>query len=166
MSRRKTPRLYGIGCVFQFPGARILDGRRKPDRPRFVGLVRPCLTKKGYVLCPFVRRAFIFRTVIPEVFKSPERAWEWITHHATGWTYGEHQTIMTPLTDPILRNRKRWRMLKDFQFRRVFGQLVLAGICALWTSASPSITLLVKIGGIGLLISAVIDILEIWKRYF
>lgn len=163
--KRKTERLRGIACKFNFPGAIILDARLKSDRPKFVGVVRPAFTKKGYVLCPFVQKAFIFRTVIPKEFKSPDRAWEWLTHHTTGWTYGEHQTSTTPLLNSVLRSRRRWRILTDFQIRRALGQVVLAAICALWAPESINLKILAKISVVGLLISAAIDTLEICRRY-
>lgn len=166
MSRRKTPRLYGIGCKFAFPGAIILDGRLKPDRPRVVGVVRWCPLNAGYVLCPFVKRAFVFRTSFPQYFKSPQRAWEWLTHHTTDWTYGKYQTSWRPLTEPVLRNRKRIRFLTDIRLRRTLGQLLLAGICAFWKPESMLLGVLVKVGTIGLVLSAALDTFCLWTDYF
>lgn len=163
---RKTPRLYGIGCKFIIKGAIILDGRRNSEKAKFVGIVRPNLTKSGYTLCPFVRKAFIFRTVVPEQFKSPQRAWEWLTHHTVNWTYGEDETSLRPLTDPIIRNRRRYSLLTDFRLRRIVGQVLLGGICAFWTPASIPICILVKMGAIGLVASAAIDTLVIFREYF
>lgn len=161
----------GLGCRFtkwKFPAAIVTDRRNKARKPRFVGIIRKNIFKKGYCMCPFVLRALEFDTYppVPQVFTSAEKTWWWIRDHAVAWTDGKVGYRDEPFSWSRLIMRSIYTPLSDFRTRAIFLQAILSVLIFLYHP--DDITLAMQIaktvfaGMLGF--GALIDIIIVIKR--
>jgi len=119
--------LNGLGCRIRFPGAVIIDTRPRRAKPKFVGLVRPCFTRHGFVLCPIAKSRLIFDTPdIPRRFRSPQKAWIWVKKHAIGWTDNKLSTDVYILSKTVFGSKRLYWFIRDYRIQFIMMQIIFS----------------------------------------
>ena len=116
----------GRGCV-------VIDRRSVP--PRFVGIIRRRIIGMGYVLCPFVVRGLEFSECVPEVFRSVERAENWIAKHAVLWNTERQYTRFNGIIYHLLPADSVQRQIGVLRLQLMVLLLVLSGVLGFFVPA-------------------------------
>ena len=96
-------------------GGYIIDIRG--DKPKYIGLITPSPTCKGYVLCPFVKKTVVFDNIVPDNFKSPRKAQDWVIKHVVSWNSVRRYTIFNPIMGRLGSFPQVLYTIKDTRFQ-------------------------------------------------
>ena len=113
-------------------GGYIIDTRG--DKPKYIGLITPSPTCKGYVFCPFVKKTVVFDNIVPDNFKSPRKAQDWVIKHVLAGTVCGGIRSLT-------RSWAGWEVSAGFVYHKRFQIICLMfvfAICMIFYTLCPN----------------------------
>ena len=139
------PPLEGLSFRKKTNGAVVIDERKSPKKPKYVGLIVSRVVDPGYMLCPLLQKGLIFDKRVPTRFKSVQKAEQWVTAHAVYWNDKRSYTIFNPLINAILSDALLNSTLTKLRFQLILMQLLLSVVLFLQYSPNPTLQITFKV---------------------
>ena len=133
-------KLSGLDFKRKGSGSVVLDTRKNPNPPKFVGIIVRKPFKQGYMLCPFVLMGLTFNMPVPREFRSIQRAENWLLRHAVLWNKKRIYTPFNKLIWHVLADNAEHSPLGNWRFHIIFTHLLMCTMLFMFPAAIDNAT--------------------------
>ena len=149
----------------------LLIDMREP-KERYVGLICQIPFRKGYMLCPWVRKRLHFdlslsdpkhpkKTIpFPRQFRNTERALNWCMRWVDGWKVKPRYTIFNPLIKLLgLHGQAMYVFCQESKLHLAFTQFVIAILAFFYPTSNIAASIAIKATAVLLCLFGILNLI-------